>query len=95
MIPRDSDPLDFPPLQVGEITYTTVEVKRGDLVHSVVTYGIFVPAISKELYFKYRGGQITDVFAKAGDKVAKGQVLATLNLTGIRPRLELQGGSPS
>lgn len=90
VIPRDSDPLDFPAITVGEVQYSTEEVKRQDLVNSVVTYGVFVPAVSQELYFKYRSGQITDVFVKTGERVSKGQVLVTLNILGLEPQIELQ-----
>ena len=61
------------------------EVKRGDLVRDVSVQGKVVAAISPTLYARSAGTVTLDV--NAGDKVAKGQVLAEIDSPELTSKL--------
>jgi len=61
------------------------EVKRGDLVRDVSVQGKVVAAISPTLYARSAGTVTLDV--NAGDKVAKGQVLAEIDSPELASKL--------
>ncbi len=83
LLEEDSQPLEFPAVMVKEVEYATKPVKRGDLVDRVVMYATFVPALRRDLFFKYRGERITDIYVSEGQEVQAGQVLATLNIQSL------------
>ncbi len=54
-----------------------VEVKRGEIISEVSVTGIVVPSKNVDLAFE-RGGKITRIAVKVGDKVGSGQTLVQL-----------------
>jgi macrolide-specific efflux system membrane fusion protein len=90
VIPDEPEKIDFPQIRTGEVNYHVTEVKRQDLVNSVTVYGSFQPALREGLYFKYTGGRLLDLFVEEEDRVVQGQVLATLNVTGLDNQIKLQ-----
>ncbi|MFH1078077.1 MAG: efflux RND transporter periplasmic adaptor subunit [Patescibacteria group bacterium] len=63
--------------QSGKVTYETAAVEKRDLVQTVEITGEIKPAARIDLAFK-QSGTIETVGVKVGDKVKKGDVLATL-----------------
>lgn len=61
----------------GENGINFVEVKRGEVTSEVSVTGIVVPSKNIDLAFE-RGGRITRVAVKVGDKVGSGQTLVQL-----------------
>lgn len=90
VVPKEPEKIDFPEIRSGEITYDVREVKLVDLVNSVITYGYFEPAVKERLFFKYAGGRLSDLYVEQDDIVEKGQLLATLNISGLRNQIRLQ-----
>jgi len=90
VVPKEPEKIDFPEISAGEITYDVREVKRADLVNSVITYGYFEPAVKERLFFKYAGGRLSDLYVEQDDTVKKGQLLATLNISGLNNQIRLQ-----
>ncbi|MAG13141.1 MAG: hypothetical protein CMN78_00945 [Spirochaetales bacterium] len=90
VVPKEPEKIDFPEISTGEIKYDVREVKREDLVNSVITYGYFEPAVKERLFFKYAGGRLSDLYVEQDDMVTKGQTLATLNISGLENQIKLQ-----
>ncbi|MEY4722622.1 MAG: hypothetical protein RLZZ324_135 [Candidatus Parcubacteria bacterium] len=67
--------------------FATANVTRADIVRDVSFTGIVAPSTSADLSFE-RAGMVSSVAVKAGDKVVKGQVLATLSAADIAAQVE-------
>ncbi len=90
IVPNEPDSIDFPEIRTGEVTYHVEEVKRQDLLDSVTVYGQFQPTLRKRLFFEFSGGKLLYLDVDEGDHFTAGQVLATLNVSGLENQIELQ-----
>jgi macrolide-specific efflux system membrane fusion protein len=79
-------PLVAPPA----ITYTTVEMRPGPIVQSVIVPGSFVYADYAKLSFPSRGGWLKSIRVQMGDKVKAGEVIAELDTESLANRIEQQ-----
>lgn len=64
--------------QAPKVEYSTVTVRRGELIQSVSETGMVKPLRQLALNFPV-GGQIKDIMVKVGDRVEQGQILAELD----------------
>lgn len=90
VVPKEPDKIDFPEIDTGEITYDVQEIRLGNIVNSISTYGHFTPAVKDQLFFRYIGGRLADLYVKLDEVVSKGDVLASLDVGGLDSDLRLQ-----
>lgn len=67
--------------------YTTIEVRRGDLIQTVSETGTVKPIKRLELNFP-QSGKISQIQVKVGDRVVKDQILAELDQSSLTIRLQ-------
>ena len=90
VVPKEPEKIDFPEIRSGEVTYYVVDIKRQSLVNSISIFGVFQPKVREGLFFKYSGGRLLDLYVEEEDEVSEGQVLATLNVSGLDSQIKLQ-----
>lgn len=66
-------------IEPAKIDYKTVEVTKGNISKELKAKGSIVPNNRYNVYFEKRGGYLSELLVKPGDKVEKGQVLAILD----------------
>lgn len=74
--PKEEAVLAPPLIESTEITYETIDAKKGTIEKRITGSGTFVSAEQQNLDFKYRGGYISGIYVNLGDKVKKGDLLA-------------------
>lgn len=80
-----------PPLIVPEqISYRTVEPTRGYIEDAVTGVAYFVPVKQYQYFFENNGGRFKEFHVKNGDKVSKGDKLATMLTTGLDNQITKQ-----
>jgi multidrug efflux pump subunit AcrA (membrane-fusion protein) len=70
-------------------TNPTYEVQRGDVVRLLQFSGRVAPLLEQELYFR-TNGYVENVYARRGDGVKEGDVLAELEVTDLRNQITQQ-----
>jgi RND family efflux transporter MFP subunit len=78
-LPKEEEVLAPPLIQPQEISYRTLDVKRGEIVDRLSVIGYFVYVDQEPLYFKHRSGRLKDIYVSYGDEVSKGTLLAELD----------------
>lgn len=68
-------------------TTSTVKVDRGEVATAVATTGTLEPAQTRSLSFA-AAGTVTEVKVRAGDQVASGQVLATIDSADAQEKVD-------
>lgn len=87
--PKEEEVL-APPIKVpDEISYNTVEVKRGTIENVVRCTGTFVSVSQKDLYFE-KGDRLKEIYVNQGDKVKKGELLAELDTESMATDIQLE-----
>lgn len=90
LLPKEEEVL-APPVNVPkEITFDTVEAKKGTIEDKITCTGYFKPALRKDIFFRNRGGRVKDIYVKLGDKVKKGDLIAGLDTGTIENDIEMQ-----
>ncbi len=90
MLPQEEETL-APPLKVPEkITYETMEVKKGNIERKIRVTGRFISVAQTNAQFKERGGRLSELKVHIGQKVKKGDVLATLETQTLGDDIKLQ-----
>ena len=88
--PKEEEVL-APPIKVpDEITYETIEVKRGTIENTIRCPGSFVSVSQKDLFYEDRGGRLKEVYVVLGQNVKKGEVLAEIDTDNIVNDIKLQ-----
>ncbi len=88
--PKEEEVL-APPIKVPEeITYETIEVKRGTIENTIRVSGSFVSVSQKDLFYEDRGGRLKEIYAVLGQNVKKGDVLAMIYTDNIENDIKLQ-----
>ena len=88
--PKEEEVL-APPIKVpDEISYETIDVKRGTIENTIRCSGSFVSVSQKDLFFEDRGGRLKEVYAVLGQNVKKGDVLAEIDTENIVNDINLQ-----
>lgn len=88
--PKEEEVL-APPIKVpDEVTYETIEVKRGTIENTIRVSGSFVAVSQKDLFYEDRGGRLKEVYAVIGQTVKKGEVLAEIDTDNIENDIKLQ-----
>jgi multidrug efflux pump subunit AcrA (membrane-fusion protein) len=88
VLPEEERVLGPPVMKPPEVEYSTVAAERKDISRQVYLYGHLVPVVDQELFFRYQGGRLTNVYVKLGQQVKKGQLLAELDLGNLFNQLE-------
>lgn len=70
--------------------YNQVEVLRGDLLDTTSVRCKYVPAKEENLSFAMGGAYLGQVYVNLGDQVQAGQLLAELEYTDLKTRIEAQ-----
>ncbi len=90
MLPQEEETL-APPLKVPEkITYETMDVQKGSIERKIRVTGRFVSVAQSNVQFTERGGRLKSIQVKLGQKVKKGDILATLDTETLADDIKLQ-----
>jgi membrane fusion protein, macrolide-specific efflux system len=88
--PKEEEVL-APPLKVpDQVTYETIEVRKGTIENTIRCTGTFASVSQKDLFYKERGGRLEELYVHFGDKVKKGEVIAQLETDTILSDIKLQ-----
>lgn len=90
LLPKEEEVLAPPLIQPQEITYRTLEVKRGEIVDKLSVIGYFVYVDQEPLYFKHRSGRLKNIYVTYGDEVKTGTLLAELDTGNLELQIEQQ-----
>ncbi len=90
LMPVEEIPMPPPLVEPANITYTTVDVARGDMVQSVQGVGRLESVRMIDVFFKVGGGRVRSISAKIGDSVRTGDVLLQLDTDDLDYRLEVE-----
>jgi multidrug efflux pump subunit AcrA (membrane-fusion protein) len=87
----DEDELLSPPLvQPEKVSYDLIDLKKSNIERNILCTGTFSSALQRDVFFKFRGGRLKNVYVKPGDKVSEGQLLAELDTDGLSNQIKEQ-----
>ena len=90
MLPQEEETL-APPLKVPEqVTYETLEVKKGTIERKLRATGRFMSVAQANAQFTEQGGRLEAIHVKIGEIVKKGDLLATLDVASLADDIRLQ-----
>ena len=90
MLPQEEETL-APPLKVPEqVTYETLEVKKGTIERKLRATGRFMSVSQVHAQFTEQGGRLETIHVKIGETVKKGDLLATLDVASLADDIRLQ-----
>ena len=84
-----SDPAPVPAVKPTEVAYDVQEVRRKNLEHTVSLLGSLIPAVRKDLHFRY-SGKLTQSNVSFGAPVKRGDLLAEIHVPGLTDQIEQQ-----
>jgi membrane fusion protein, macrolide-specific efflux system len=90
LFPKEEKVLAPPPIKSTKVTYDVIEGKIGDIEKAIRGVGYFVSISQFDLAFKYRGGHVSAVHIKPGDKVKQGDVLIELDTDNLETQIKQQ-----
>lgn len=90
LFPEEEEVLAPPVKKPPEVVYQWVEVGRGTIVQEITGYGYFQYVHKQDLAFDYRMGPFKAIYAKKGDIVKKGDLLAELDMDDIKNKIQQQ-----
>lgn len=90
LFPTEEALLAPPLMEPVEVSYSTVEAKRGDIVKTIQGSGTFVSIDSKFFFFEARGGRLKEIFVRQGDEIQKGDLLVELYTDDIEIEIKRQ-----
>lgn len=88
--PDEEEVLAPPLIETPKISYTTVDVTKGNIEKKISVSGSFTSEHLENLYFKFRGGYLKSVNANLGDKVNAGDVIAELDTDSLVSQIKQQ-----
>jgi len=88
--PKEEEVLAPPLKEPDQVSYETIEAKKGTIENKISCTGTFASVSQKDLFYKERGGRLEEVYVNLGDKVKKGEVLAQLETETIQNDIKLQ-----
>ncbi len=80
LLPKEEEVLGPPLMKPPEVKYNVIEVERQNMEQSVSIYGHLVPAVQKELFFRYHGGRLVDLYVELDDWIEQGAILAEIDI---------------
>ena len=90
LFPTEEALLAPPLMEPVEVSYSTVEAKRGDIVKTIQGSGTFVSIDSKFFFFEARGGRLKEILVRQGDEIQKGDLLVELYTDDIEIEIKRQ-----
>jgi len=87
--PKEEEVL-APPIKVpAEISYETIEVKRGNIQNVIRVTGNFVPVSQEDVYFT-KADRLKGIYVKSGQEVKKGDLLAEFDTESLLTEIKQQ-----
>jgi len=90
LFPREEQILAPPLIEPAEITYSVIEVERGDIERKLTSYGSFVSVEQSNVFYEGTSGRIDTIEVSIGDEVEQGQILARLETGNLQSRIRIQ-----
>ncbi len=78
-LPDEEEVIAAPSVETKEISYTTIEAKRKDLVKKDVNSATVQSQLQYDLSFSEQSGTITKIYVRSGDKVKVGDIICELD----------------
>lgn len=82
-LPDEEEILAAPSVEATEISYTTVEAKKKDLVKKDVNAATVMSQLEYNLSFSEQSGTISKIYVRAGDEVKKGDLVCELDTSSL------------
>lgn len=89
-LPKEEAAIAPPLIKAPEVTFDTVEIKKGVIEKVLSEKGTFVSVSQHSLSFKYRSGYLKAFNIRLGDSVKKGDVLALLDTDNLENQIRDQ-----
>jgi membrane fusion protein, macrolide-specific efflux system len=90
LFPKEEQILAPPLIEPAEITYSVIEVERGNIERKLTSYGSFVSIDQSNVFYEGTSGRIESVDVAIGDEVEQGQILARLETGNLESRIRIQ-----
>lgn len=78
-LPDEEEVLEAPSVKAQDVKYTTVTVKKQDVIKQITHTGKIQSRKITDLAFEISGGTIKEISVTVGDKVSKGDLICTLD----------------
>lgn len=88
LLPDEEEVLDAPTVKASDVTYSTVTAKKKDLEKKIVATGTVTAENQYTLSYEKQSGTVSKFYAKAGDKVKKGDVICDLDTYDLDYQIE-------
>lgn len=88
--PDEEEVLAPPLIQTPQITFNTVDVKKGNIEKKISVTGTITSSHLENLYFKFKSGYLKSINAALGDKVNVGNIVAELDTDSLVSQIKQQ-----
>jgi membrane fusion protein, macrolide-specific efflux system len=89
-LPKEEEVLAPPLVSTPKLTFSTIEVKRGNIEKKITVSGALTSSHLENVFFKFRGGTLKSINVSLGDNVKKGQLLAELDTDNLVTQIKQQ-----
>ena len=90
LFPKEEEILAPPLIEPAEITYSVIEVERGDIERKLTSFGSFVSIEQSNVFYEGTSGRLEYIEVSIGDEVEQGQILAKLETGNLENRIMIQ-----
>lgn len=87
LFPKEEKILAPPLMSPPEVSYSLMEVKKGNIEQRTRVSGAFMATKQQSMYFRYRSGRIRRIAVSVGDEVKAGALLAELDIGSLENRI--------
>ncbi len=90
LFPKEEAKLAPPLMEPPKVTYELFEAKKASIVDDFRVNAVFTYTKQTDLSFRSRGGRLLALYARSGDRVKTGQLLAELDTDTLKYDVALQ-----
>jgi membrane fusion protein, macrolide-specific efflux system len=88
--PDEEEVLAPPLIQTPQITFNTIDVKKGNIEKKISATGTITSSHLENLYFKFKSGYLKSINAVLGDKINVGDIIAELDTDSLSSQMKQQ-----
>jgi membrane fusion protein, macrolide-specific efflux system len=88
--PDEEEVLAPPLIETPKVTFTTIDVKKGNIEKKISVNGSLTSAHLENLFFKFKGGYLRAINASLGNKINIGDIIAELDTDSLISQIKQQ-----